>query len=56
MEQDSIKKLYKLLDKITVTSANRAQLNHIRELLDMEKFEDAMNELRNLRIRFGRRG
>lgn len=49
MIPQSIEKLYKLLEEIPITTTNRAQVNHIKELLDSNEFEGAISELQNLK-------
>ena len=49
MNPETIEKLYKLLDELPVTTANRAQIRHIKELLDNKDFDKAMSELQTLK-------
>lgn len=49
MNPETIEKLYKLLEEIPVTAANRPQLRNIKELLDNNDFEAAMANLQNLK-------
>jgi len=49
MNPETIEKLYKLLEEIPISTTNRAQVNHIKELLDNKDFETAMSELQNLK-------
>ena len=49
MNPEMIEKLYDLLDEIPVTMTNRAQVNHIKELLDNSDFEAAVTALKTLK-------
>lgn len=49
MNPEMIEKLYGLLEQIPVTTTNRLQIKHIKELLDNNDFENAVLELQNLK-------
>ena len=49
MNPETIQKLYALLEQIPITSTNRAQVRKIKELLDNQKFEEAITELQYLK-------
>ena len=49
MNQEMTQRLYHLLSQIPVTATNRAQINHIKELLDDKDFDAAISELQNLK-------
>ncbi len=49
MNPETIEKLYALLEQIPVTSTNRTKLREIKELLDNQEFEKAIEELKKLK-------
>ncbi len=49
MNQEAIDKLYELLEEIPITTSNRAQVRHIKDLLDEKDFDAAISELRTLK-------
>lgn len=49
MNPETIEKLYQLLEEIPITTANRAQVRHIKELLDSKDFDAAISELQGLK-------
>lgn len=49
MNPESLNKFYNLLDEITVTKTNKYQIAHIRELLEEQKYEEALKILQDLR-------
>ncbi len=49
MNPETIEKLYKLLEEIPITTVNRAQVRHIKELLDNKNFDRAVSELQTLK-------
>ena len=48
MEKDKIDKIYSLIEKIPVTSRNKAQIDDIKELIEQEKYVEAINKIEEL--------
>ena len=48
MERDNVDKLYELIRKIPATSRNKKQIDEIKELIQKERFKDAIDRVREL--------
>lgn len=48
MERENIDKLYELIRKIPATSRNKKQIDEIKELIQQERFKDAIDRVREL--------
>ena len=48
MEKENIDKLYELIRKIPATSRNKKQIDEIKELIQQERFKDAIDRVREL--------
>ena len=48
MKQESIDKLYEILDKMPIKEYNREEIDKIRELLDEGEFLIALDKMKNL--------
>lgn len=48
MERDHIDKLYELIRRIPATSRNKKQIDEIKELIQKERFKDAIDRVREL--------
>lgn len=48
MERENIDKLYELIERIPATSRNRVKIEEIKELIDQERFKEAIDKVRDL--------
>ena len=48
MKRDNVDKLYELIRKIPATSRNKKQIDEIKELIQKERFKDAIDRVREL--------
>lgn len=48
MERENIDKLYELIERIPATSRNREKIEEIKELINQERFKEAIDKVRDL--------